>query len=894
MKRQLLFSFIVASAVVLMSLALSITDVKAQNVYCSYGYGSYTVSAPTSGAVFTQGDAMSVKWTCTYNPSNYSLGQEIYISTNGGSTWTFLQAVSPTTNNGGDTWTIPKTYATGTNFRLLVTDKPDNRSWYCNLNNNGMSGIFTILLGCAAPKYTTQIKAASPCVNTNHTISVTSGMTNGTYDWRKDGVIRATTTTPSYTINNIQLTDAGYWDVIGTDNCDRTIAFSTSIAALITVLEPPVVTVQPVATMTICEAGKNTLSVTASGASLTYQWRQNDVNLPGETGTSLLIDNAVSAKEGSYTCVVSGTCAPPATSNATVVTVILRPRIVQNPVSTGVCPGATATLSITTQPAPNLVYQWFRNLKPIVGANSTSLVLSNYDYNMDGQYQCVVTVNVPNPLNCVITANSAIADVMGYQGPVVKKSPDTSDVCLDGNITLKSQFDGPGLSYQWNLNGSPIPGANSNSLTLTNAKPSQAGMYTVTATTGTCNLAATAMPAMLNVLGKPSFTAQPTDQKLMVGDKLTLTATATDARMMQWTKDSKPIAGATGMTYTIDKVKMSDAGYYNVLVSNACAGGTSSAYAQVSVKDPSLDVPELTLSQNTAGLGEIPIGYSKSMTLTDLIQNTGLAPMDVTGISISGPGFEIVTSTPTPFTLNATMKSTVEFKTTPLAIGPQSGTITITTNAPNPTGTVTLTALSVLRYDNPKSSDYGMVEETKTKEQCIAINNTSGIDITLESITVGGTDASAFTVLTTMPLAIAAGATENVCVRFAPGTQGAKSGTLSVVSSTGGNSTIALTGEGVPTVGVEDAVAAGISVSPNPMRDNVEIRFGKPMATVNIDVISNNGQIVAQLTNQESSTSSVVRWNGQGANGAVVASGAYTIVVRTSNATYSIPLSIVR
>lgn len=891
MKRNLLFSFITASVFVLFALAFGNTNASAQNIYCSYGYGNYNVSSPAAGNVFTQNDNVSVRWTCTYNPSSYSLGQEMWISSNGGSSWSMLATVSPTTNNGGVTWTIAKTLAPGTNYRLLLTDKPGG-SWYCNLNNNGMSGIFTILKGCFAPTFTSQPRAGTACTGSNFTFTCATDMVNGTYDWRRNGTVVATTTTPSFTLVNVKLSDAGSYDVVATDACNTTTAKTTSASVLLTVIEGPSVTSHPRATVTICESGKDTLRVRAIGAGKTFQWQRNGVNIAGATDSNFVIDNATAANEGNYTCVVSGTCTPSATSTVSVVSVPLRPRITQNPSPMAVCPGASGTLSVVAT-GTSLVYQWYKNDKAISGANSPSLTLSPYDYNMDGQYRCVVVSNVFNPNNCVVTAQSLIVDVAGYQGPVVKKSPDTSDVCLGGNITLKSQFDGPGLAYQWNLNGAPIPGANSNSLTITAATLANAGMYTVTAT-GTCNLSATAMPAMLSVLSKPTFSSQPADQKLTVGDMLTLSFTATDARTIQWTKDRKPIPGATGTTYTIDKVKMSDAGYYNVLVSNTCSGGTSSISAKVSVKDPSLDVPELTLGQNTAGLGEIPIGYSKNMTLTDLIQNSGVAPMNVTGISISGNGFTIVTSTPTPFTLDPGAKSTVEIRSNPTAIGPQTGTLTITTNAPNPTGNVDLTALSVLRYDNPKSSGFGDVEADKSKEQCITMLNTSGVNISLESVTVSGTDASTFTVITPLPLNIAAGATENLCVRFAPGSIGDKSAMLSVVSSTGGNSTINVTGKGVPTVGVEDAATAGISVSPNPMRDNIEIKFGKPMAMVNIDIVSNNGQVVARLTNQESSTSSIVRWNGVGVDGSQVASGAYTIVVRSANTSYSIPLSIVR
>jgi hypothetical protein len=70
-----------------------------------------------------------------------------------------------------------------------------------------------------------------------------------------------------------------------------------------------------------------TFTVVAGGAGLTYQWQENAgagfVNLmnggpfSGVTTATLTITNATAGMQGyTYQCVVSGTCAPPATSNA--------------------------------------------------------------------------------------------------------------------------------------------------------------------------------------------------------------------------------------------------------------------------------------------------------------------------------------------------------------------------------------------------------------------------------------------------------------------------------------------------------------------------------------------------------------------------------------------------
>lgn len=68
--------------------------------------------------------------------------------------------------------------------------------------------------------------------------------------------------------------------------------------------------------------------MTATGTGLTYQWRKNGVNLvdggniSGATTATLTISPAGMGNSGSYDCVVSGACAPSATSTAASLTVL--------------------------------------------------------------------------------------------------------------------------------------------------------------------------------------------------------------------------------------------------------------------------------------------------------------------------------------------------------------------------------------------------------------------------------------------------------------------------------------------------------------------------------------------------------------------------------------------
>jgi hypothetical protein len=87
--------------------------------------------------------------------------------------------------------------------------------------------------------------------------------------------------------------------------------------------QPPVIVQNP-AGQTNAEYSVVTLNVAAGGTPpLTYQWQKNGTDIPGATGTTLVLTNTTGSgftysrpqDSGDYTVVVSGSVAPPATSN---------------------------------------------------------------------------------------------------------------------------------------------------------------------------------------------------------------------------------------------------------------------------------------------------------------------------------------------------------------------------------------------------------------------------------------------------------------------------------------------------------------------------------------------------------------------------------------------------
>ena len=168
------------------------------------------------------------------------------------------------------------------------------------------------------------------------------------------------------------------------------------------------------------------------------------------------------------------------------------------------------------------------------------------------------------------------------------------------------------------------------------------------------------------------------------------------------------------------------------------------------------------------------------------------------------------------------------------------------------------------------------------------------MSITIEQVTVTGVNAGQFTVTTTLPLTIAAGQSADVCVKFAPGSVGNKTATLTLRSSNGGNSSLSLVGVGEASSGVVDAAEAGITAWPNPMTDRVEVRFAKNTPAMDVTVVSSTGRTVASFSNDGVEAGGSIRWNGRDASGAAVASGSYNMVIRYGGSAVSLPITVIR
>lgn len=130
--------------------------------------------------------------------------------------------------------------------------------------------------------------------------------------------------------------------------------------------------------------------------------------------------------------------------------------------------------------------------------------------------------------------------------------------------------------YQWQFNGTNLPDATNNPLTLTNVQPANAGSYTVIVTNYFDSI--TSAPAILSVITSPvTITTQPASQTATIGNDATFAVVASGSGpySYQWLFKGTNITGATGSSYTVN-AQTASSGNYAVLVSNPATSILSS------------------------------------------------------------------------------------------------------------------------------------------------------------------------------------------------------------------------------------------------------------------------------------------------------------------------------
>jgi len=338
--------------------------------------------------------------------------------------------------------------------------------------NNGSSGAFGGT-SCAAPLW------AGFCALVNQQSLASGGTTVGFLNPALYSIAAGANYSSCFhditTGNNIGSNTPGLFNAV--PGYDLATGLGTpNGTSLINALSPPTLPYfasQP-AGQTVTNGANVALSATVDGQQpLTYQWLFNGAplsaggNLSGSTSNVLSIASATTNNAGNYSLVAANSFGS-VTSSVAVLVVGLPPVFSAQPASLTILSGSNALFSAVVSGSSPLVYQWRKNGTNLAngtgisGATNASLTLSNIGASAGGNYSLLVT-------NGFGAATSSVATLTVVFPPTITGSLTNLAIQCGSNAALLVSASGTlPLSFQWSLDGSPIPGATGTSLSLAN------------------------------------------------------------------------------------------------------------------------------------------------------------------------------------------------------------------------------------------------------------------------------------------------------------------------------------------------------------------------------------------------------------------------------------------
>jgi hypothetical protein len=403
-------------------------------------------------------------------------------------------------------------------------------------------------------------------------------------------------------LQNVTIADEGWYRAAVRNN-----------ANLVTYSQPTHLTVnigpvfltngQPVSVSTNSCATAQFKVATKSCSLMTYQWRQNGVNvsapnLAGANSDILIITNLIPANAGSYDVIVwnSHSSITSSVANLTLTntpTVLAQPRSVTNHACT------TPTLFVAATANCPLSYQWFFQGALLSGATASALNLTNAQPSQAGDYFALIAT----PFGGV---TSQVAHITIQTNPVIlvdPKSPALVRLCDIVNLSIQVQAEpscSP-LSYQWQLAGTNIVAPNSSVYSFT-AQADTAGDYRCIISNPWAST--TSRVATITVDARPLITSQPaSSQRVRESASFTNQIGVSSCGSLNYSWQFMPLGGTvftnvipdtrhsltTNGWLVVQNAQTNESGYYRVLLGNVYTNVTSTPGLARIVRPPPND-----------------------------------------------------------------------------------------------------------------------------------------------------------------------------------------------------------------------------------------------------------------------------------------------------------------
>ncbi|MBN1143091.1 MAG: immunoglobulin domain-containing protein [Bacteroidales bacterium] len=539
--------------------------------------------------------------------------------------------------------------ATGTTLSIINASEADEGFYLCIITSTCGNSIFSNQVQLSVNNYPAIISnpvSLLRCEGDNANFAVNATGSGISYQWQKNGVNLieeariSGTQSNSLSINQVNGSDIGSYACIITGSCN-TIATNPATLSVDTSLA---IVTHP-ANVEACLNSNVFFTVTATGNNLSFQWLKDGTNLPGETGSTLVINNIQSTHAGNYTCLIGNSCGRTVTSDPAKLSINESVSIVMQPSDTRLCEGQNAIFT-TQASGAGLVYQWELNGVIITdhgnisGTSSNVLIIQQINELNEGVYNCLVTGYCGNERS--IPASLIVDDKLN-----LTEQPLGDTVCEGGNVQFRVVAEGV-AKYQWQEDETDLPGENSAVLLLNNITASDSGVYRCLLF-GACDTMASD-GALLTVNVYPQVILQPVPVSACENRHIQFSSDANGTGLTwQWMKngtvihDGNRIIGSTSPVLIIDSVKIADAAVYTAQITGYC-GNTATNPVTLSVEPAAVIImqpqPVTTCENQSAGFTVLVSGAATYQWQKDNLDLPGqtTATLSLSNISTADAG----------------------------------------------------------------------------------------------------------------------------------------------------------------------------------------------------------------------------------------------------------------
>lgn len=296
----------------------------------------------------------------------------------------------------------------------------------------------------------------------------TNNATNLSFQWFKNGQLIGGANSNQLSISNASAVDTGLYRCIVSNQC----ASDTSAFIRVVLRTRPLITSQPTL-LNGCwsPTGNPVVRATVSGDVQQYRWLVGGQPVTANAD-SIIFRNVPATFQAQVQLIAIGSCGND-TSQLVNIALSQPFQITTQPSPViPVCLGSNLPLTVGTNTASSLNYQWFFNGQALTGATAATLNLNNISASDTGSYYCIVS-------NSCLTLTTQTTRVTFESAVLITQEPSPFNrVCIGDSLPLTVVAAGASsLNYQWFLNGQVLTGATAATLNLSNISASDTGSY---------------------------------------------------------------------------------------------------------------------------------------------------------------------------------------------------------------------------------------------------------------------------------------------------------------------------------------------------------------------------------------------------------------------------------